>query len=213
MVNFYNVDCMEHMANTPNKYYDLAIVDPPYGIHDKLTRVGKLSKGSKFSKMYSLKNWDKERPQAIYFNEVLRVSKNALICGGNYFADLLPPSSGWIVWDKLCDGMSSVNPELIYSTFNKSVKIFKRGHWLDKGFMNKEPRIHPTQKPAALYKWLLTHYAKEGDKIFDSHGGSMSSAIACNDLHFDLDICELDKDYFDAGVKRFNNHILQTTLF
>ncbi len=211
-VKFYNVDCMEHMASVPDKYYDLAIVDPPYGIFEKgkasISGGGKTKNRPKFLDDGKMKNWDIAPPKE-YFLEVFRISKNQIICGGNNFE--LPPTRGFIIWDKGTTAPTYAQYDYFWTSFNCLPKIAKIR--LLKGFLKELPAIHPTQKPVALYKWLLTHYAKEGDKIFDSHGGSMSSAIACNDLHFDLDICELDKDYFDVGVKRFNNHIAQTTLF
>jgi site-specific DNA-methyltransferase (adenine-specific) len=216
-ITITNEDNMLLMARYPDKYFDLAIVDPPYGIHNKITNNGNLtqSKGNKFAINYDKKQWDKFRPINDYWEELLRVSKNQIVCGGNYFAEKLPVSRGWIVWDKQGEGMSSVNNELIYTSFDISIKTFSRCHGLDKGFMAKgiDKVFHPTQKPQKLYKWLLDNYAKEGDKILDTHLGSGSIAIACHDYGFDLTACELDKEYFDKAMERITNHTNQQKLF
>jgi site-specific DNA-methyltransferase (adenine-specific) len=206
-----NEDNMELMARYPDKYFDLAIVDPPYGIDSKISTTSGLNKGNKFAQLYNEKRWDKFRPENKYFNELLRVSKNQIICGGNYFAEKLPVSRGWIVWDKQGEGVTSVNNELIWTSFDVSIKTFSRCHGLDKGFMAKGTNkvFHPTQKPVALYKWLLDKYAKPNDKILDTHLGSGSIAIACHDYGFELTACELDKEYYEASYKRFKNHISQ----
>ena len=216
-ITITNEDNMLLMARYPDNYFDLAIVDPPYGIHNKITNNGNLtqSKGNKFAINYDKKQWDKFRPINDYWEELLRVSKNQIVCGGNYFAEKLPVSRGWIIWDKQGEGMSSVNNELIYTSFDISIKTFSRCHGLDKGFMAKgiDKVFHPTQKPQKLYKWLLDNYAKEGDKILDTHLGSGSIAIACHDYGFDLTACELDKEYFDKAIERINNHVAQQKLF
>ena len=208
---------MDLMARYPDNYFDLAIVDPPYGIHNKITNNGNLtqSKGNKFAINYDKKQWDKFRPINDYWQELLRVSKNQIVCGGNYFAEKLPVSRGWIVWDKQGEGMSSVNNELIYTSFDISIKTFSRCHGLDKGFMAKgiDKVFHPTQKPQKLYKWLLDNYAKEGDKILDTHLGSGSIAIAAHDYKYELTACELDKEYYDKAIQRITNHTNQQKLF
>lgn len=211
----YNCDCMELMKQYPDKYFDLAIVDPPYGIHDKLsTSDKKQNKGNKFALMYQEKEWDKQRPSKEYFVELQRVSKNQVICGGNYFADLLPASRGWAMWDKEGDNLTVVNNELMWTSFDKSIKMFRRCHGLDKGFLNKDGvNIHPTQKPVKLYEWIIVNYAKEGNKILDTHLGSGSHAIACNNLGFELTACELDKDYFEASIERIKREAQQERLF
>jgi site-specific DNA-methyltransferase (adenine-specific) len=201
-IELLNVDCMEYMATVPDKYFDLAIVDPPYGIGEDggraRTRGSKKTNGIK-------KGWDNERPKIEYFTELFRVSKEQIIWGGNYFADLLPASRCWLYWRKNMGG-DFADGELAWTSFDRVLKEFtKRSETFD--------RIHPTQKPIALYKWLLKKYAKEGDKILDTHGGSMSIAIACHDYKYALTLCELDKDYYEAGVKRFKNHIAQQKLF
>ena len=210
-----NCDCMEYMATLPDKAFDLAIVDPPYGIHEKLKAGANYqTKGNKFALMYEQKNWDKETPKKEYFNEIVRVSKNQIIWGGNYFTDKLPPSRGWVCWDKEGDAMTTVNNELAWTSFDKALKMFRRCHGLDKGFMNKEGgNIHPTQKPVKLYEWLLSNYAKPGQRILDTHLGSGSHAIAAINMGFDFVGCELDKDYYDASLKRIENAQRQTSLF
>jgi site-specific DNA-methyltransferase (adenine-specific) len=211
----HNIDCMAYMATLPDKTFDLAIVDPPYGFENKILRLEKkINKGNKFALLYKNKKWNNERPSKEYFIELQRVSKNQLICGGNYFADLLPVSRGWAMWDKEGDNLTVVNNELIWTSFDKSIKMFRRCHGLDKGFMNKEgANIHPTQKPVKLYEWLLTNYAEQGQRILDTHLGSGSIAIACNNLDFDLVGCELDEDYYKAACDRINQANAQTRMF
>jgi len=206
---------MALMARYPDNYFDLAIVDPPYGIDSKISTTSGLNKGNKFAQLYNEKRWDKFRPENQYWNELLRVSKNQIVCGGNYFAEKLPVSRGWIVWDKQGEGVTSVNNELLWTSFDISIKTFSRCHGLDKGFMAKgiNKVFHPTQKPVALYKWILDKYANQGDKILDTHLGSGSIAIACHDYGFDLTACELDKEYFDKAMERINNHVAQQKLF
>lgn len=212
---YYNEDCMTLMSRYKDKHFDLAIVDPPYGIHKKLfINSEKQNKGNKFALLYKEKQWDKERPLKEYFIELKRVSKNQIICGGNYFTDLLPVSSGWIIWDKEGDNLTVVNNELIWTSFNKSIKTFRRCHGLDKGFMNKEGKnIHPTQKPVKLYEWVLQNYSKESDTILDTHVGSASSLIACENMNRKYVGCELDKDYYEQSLKRLEDHCKQQKLF
>jgi len=214
-IELYNFDNMELMAKYPDNYFDLAIVDPPYGIDSKISTTSSLNKGNKFAQLYNEKRWDKFRPENEYWNELLRVSKNQIVCGGNYFAEKLPVSRGWIVWDKQGEGVTSVNNELMWTSFDVSIKTFSRCHGLDKGFMAKgtDKVFHPTQKPVKLYKWLLDNYAKPNDKILDTHLGSMSIAIACHDYGFELVGCELDKEYYDKGIQRVKNHVSQQKLF
>ena len=200
-----NEDNMELMARYPDKYFELAIVDPPYGLGDKLTQ------GGTWSKKWQTKgaDWDK-LPNKKYFQELMRVSENWIIFGGNYFIEYLPNCRCFIAWHKpYMDGMQSMsNVELALTSFNENAKKVS----INKDLGN-EKRIHVTQKPVALYKWLLDKYAKEGDKILDTHLGSMSIAIACHDYGFELTGCELDKDYYEQGVKRVKNHIAQQKLF
>lgn len=214
MINLHNIDCMEFMRTIPDKHYYLAIVDPPYGIGASKGTWGSNNLG--VVKNYGAKNWDNSSPDIEYFKELIRVSRNVIIWGANHFIENIPNanSSCWIVWDKLASA-DFADCELAYTSFNSAVRkfTFRWNGMLQKDMKNKEHRIHPTQKPVALYKWLLDKYAKQGDKILDTHGGSMSIAIACHDYGFDLDLCELDKDYFEAGKKRLENHMLQTKLF
>lgn len=218
MITITNEDNMQLMARYPDKYFDLAIVDPPYGIGEdggksesrcKKTKV----KPNKFTK----KNWDNYAPNKQYFNELIRVSKNQIIWGANHFIENIPNSSTpcFIVWDKDNGSNDFADAELAYTSFKSAVRLFKyKWHGMLQGDMkNKEIRIHPTQKPVALYRWLLEKYAKPGDKILDTHLGSGSIAIACHDYGFDLTACELDKDYFDAAIKRLKQNQSQTKLF
>ena len=207
-------DCMEGMRNTANGYYDLAVVDPPYGIHDKLCRKDSPKNKSKFNTLYYNKQWDKKRPDNTYWDEVLRVSKHQIVFGANYFSNYLPISRGWIFWDKMGDGMSTVNNELIYTSFDISIKTFQRCHGMDKGFMNKEgANIHPTQKPIALYDWIFQKYATKGMKILDTHGGSMSSVISAMKNEMEITCYEIDADYYNAGKKRIETYLSQGDLF
>lgn len=211
----FNMDCIEGMKQFPDNYFELAIVDPPYGINESgqtNKSRGKIAK----SKDYGNKNWDIESPNKIYFNELIRVSKNQIIWGANHFISKIPfDSSCWIVWNKDNGDTDFADCELAWSSFKSAVRKFdfKWQGMLQGDMKNKENRIHPTQKPVKLYKWLLQNYAKEGDKILDTHLGSGSSRIAAYDLGFDFTGFELDKDYFEASEKRFQQHISQLTLF
>lgn len=191
---------MEYMATLPDKAFDLAICDPPYGININHS-IGR-RKGDKHSG-HKPAVWDSEAPSAEYFKELFRISKNQIIWGANHFISRMPfDSSCWLMWDKgFSEELSFAQFELAWTSFESTCKKFEtptniHGH----------KKIHPTQKPVALYKWLLKNYAKEGDRILDTHGGSMSIAIAAHDYKFDIVCCELDKDYYDAAVKRFNQH-------
>lgn len=217
MINIHNIDCMELMKNTPDKYYDLAIVDPPYGINADVknsTNKKQSKKSASNSKKYGEQKWDTDVPTKEYFIELFRVSKEQIIWGVNYYPfDFL--AGGRIYWDKCVTMPTYSDGELAYcSLLNsiKSVKIAWHG-MIQHDMKNKEARIHPTQKPIALYKWILSKYAKKGDKILDTHFGSGSHGIACYDLLFDLDACELDADYFNASVERIKTHAKQQNLF
>jgi len=204
-MNITNEDNMELMARYPDKYFDLAIVDPPYG----LQRLKKINKGDKIHKQTDLgKNYNNSKPNDIYFNELFRVSKNQIIWGANNF--VLPPSEYFCIWDKKQGYPNFARCEYAYVSMGlkKPAKIFEHGIHQYLG----QDKIHPTQKPVALYKWILTKYAKQGDKILDTHLGSGSIAIACHDLEYDLTACELDKEYYDAAMKRINNHKKQLKL-
>jgi site-specific DNA-methyltransferase (adenine-specific) len=224
MITATNEDNMILMARYPDDYFDLAIVDPPYGIDvANDSRSGKSFKtnfGGK-SKMvkarsYKKSDWDKTPPEVDYFNELIRVSKNQIIWGANHFCNLFAANStAWIIWDKDNGESNLADAEIAYSSFEKSVRIFSfKWHGMLQGNMkNKQNRIHPTEKPIKLYEWLLMNYAKEGDKILDTHLGSGSIAIACHNLGFDLTACELDKDYYDAAMKRLKQHQQQLKIF
>ena len=205
---------MELMKRYPDNYFELAIVDPPYfEDYAKENYTGNsISTTGVKRQTSSIKHW--EIPSEQYFKELLRVSKNQIIWGCNYYAKHIP-SVGRIVWDKQNESSTFSKCELASHSFGVMVDKFSYmwNGMLQRDMKNKETRIHPTQKPVALYKWLLTNYAKQGDKILDTHGGSMSIAIACHDLGFDLVLSELDKDYFEAGKRRLENHQSQVSIF
>lgn len=203
-ITITNEDNMELMARYPDNYFDLAIVDPPYGLGDSV-----VNSGGRF-KRYENKNgnWDKEIPKENYFKELFRVSKEQIIWGGNYFP--LPPNKCFIVWDKKQpEGISFAMAEYAWVSFNKVAQIYSERT------QGQKERFHPTQKPRQLYNWLLDNYAKEGDKILDTHGGSMSIALAVHDkneidgMNLSLTMCELDEDYYNAGIRRVKEYISQ----
>ena len=205
MVNFFNIDCVEFMKSKPDKFWDLAIVDPPYGINVAKTHAG----GKGWTKREG-KDWDKEIPPPEYWEQLFRVSKNQVVWGGNYMTEFLPPSMGWIFWDKGQRDFSLADGELAWTSFNKALRVYEYSR---AKLNNNRGGLHPTEKPIELYRWILNRYAKPNDKILDTHGGSMSSAIACDMEGYDLSICEIDNDYFNAGVKRFENYKRQGRLF
>lgn len=225
-----NIDCMEGMRGYPDKYFDLALLDPQYGIGES-KRVQ--SRGIKVKqkngtylyissgKKHAVKDWDLKRPDPAYFDEVRRVSKNQIIWGGNHFADLLPARSGWIIWDKLNEHSDQSDCELAWTSFKCGARKYT---FLWNGFLqgrtdngkiaqgNKklnEKRIHPTQKPVSLYKWCLKNYTDSRSRILDTHLGSGSSRIAAYDMGYDFTGYEIDADYFAAQEKRFKQHIAQ----
>jgi site-specific DNA-methyltransferase (adenine-specific) len=204
-IRLFNCDNMEFMKEIPDNYYDLACIDIPYGLGDKLTQGGTWANKYKKGDV----SWD-VLPKKVFFNELFRISKNWIIFGGNYAIEFLPNCRNFIAWHKpYMDGMHSMsNVELALTSFDRNAKKVSINK--DKG---GDERIHITQKPVALYKWILDKYAKKGDKIFDSHLGSMSIAIACHDYGFELDGTELDPEYFEKGLKRVKNHISQLRLF
>lgn len=204
-INLHLGDCLEAMKEMPDNAYDLAIVDPPYGIGMDGGNVG-----YKGFNNFTKKNWDKDIPSKEYFNELIRVSKNQIVWGGNYFG--LPPTRCFLIWDK-GEGFYNrtyAEAELAWTSFDKNVKIFKRDP-LAKG--DYKGKIHPTQKPVTLYEWLLDNYAKEGDKILDTHLGSGSIALACHNRKFDLDAWEIDEEYYNNAVERLDTHKSQLTIF
>lgn len=198
-------DCMEAMKKFSDKFFDLAICDPPYGIgvnHSMGRRKGDKPSGHKPAV------WDSESPKMDYFGELFRVSKNQIIWGANHFISKMPLDSPcWLMWDKgFSEELSFAQFELAWTSFESTCKKFN-SHTNGEG-----KKIHPTQKPIPLYKWLLHNYAKAGDKILDTHLGSGSSRIAAHDMGFEFWGYEIDKDYFEAQEKRFKNHIAQLTL-
>jgi site-specific DNA-methyltransferase (adenine-specific) len=207
-IKIYNGDCMELMKDMKENEFDLAIVDPPYGINMD-NNAGKSTK-------YKKSNWDNKPPNFRYFEELLRLSNNQIIWGANHFIETLNKNSScWLVWDKrenIIPKRTYADAELAWASFNSPVRVFR--HYWD-GFLQKqkETRIHVTQKPVALYKWLLQNYAKEGNTILDTHLGSGSIAIACWDLGFDLTAFEIDKEYFDKACERIDWHTRQKQLF
>jgi len=215
-ININHGDCMKAMARMQDNQYDLAVVDPPYGIGSISTGLNTVSKV--YKKGFK---WNDFIPTENYFNELYRISKNQIIWGCNYYGTNIK-HVGRIVHDKGRDHVSRdwackfSDCDLASQSFNNRIEKFKY-QWagnLQNGKINwgntgLDRRIHPTQKPIALYQWLLATYAKEGDKILDTHGGSMSIALACWDLKFDLDLWELDEDYYKAGKERFENYTMQ----
>ena len=234
-IRLYNQDCMEAMKDMADNQFDLAITDPPYSIGaDKPSEKPAFCKQKNGnylkvnSPIYKHKNWDSEIPDKEYFNELKRVSKNQIIFGVNYYNYDL--SGGRIVWDKLNGESDQFGCEIAYQSFDKRTDIVRYmwqgmfqgvycGFNLDKSLVQQgnkaknEKRIHPTQKPIKLYGWILENYAKEGEKILDTHLGSGSIAIACHNLKFDLTGYEIDKEYYDSAVKRYEQHIKQLQLF
>lgn len=203
-ITITNEDNMLLMARYPDNYFDLAIVDPPYGLGNKLVDGGGTRKAKFDNNRESIK-WD-DLPTNEYFNELFRVSKNQIIWGSNYFN--LPATRCNIIWDKMQEFTGS-DFELAWTSFDKASKAFR----MSRVEAYSQGKIHPTQKPVKLYEWLLMNYAKESDKILDTHLGSGSIAIACHDYGFELTACELDKEYYDKAIQRIKNHVSQTKLF
>jgi len=199
-----NADCMDVMKLLDDKEFCLACVDPPYGINEGKTK--RPSRGNTKTKQHTAKDWDKEPATNEYFEHLFRVSKQQIIWGANHFIERINKNSScWVVWNKKTVG-NTADCELAWTSFKTSVRRFDfmwEGFWQE-NMKNKEVRIHPTQKPVALYEWLLTNYAKKGQRVFDSHLGSGSSAIAAHYFGVDFVGCELDKDYFDAAKARFD---------
>ena len=198
MIEIFNRDCMEAMKEMPDKAYELAIVDPPYGIG-----VNQMKMGGRQTVKPDKRNWDAAVPGKEYFVELMRVSVNQIIWGGNYFD--LPPSKHFLIWDKgeTMYGRDFAECELAWSSMDKTARMFKKNP-------NQPDRFHPTQKPVKLYEWLLKNYAKPGDKILDTHLGSGSIAIACWNMGYSLTGYEIDKDYYDAAIRRLDEHKKQT---
>ena len=212
------IDNMEFMKGIPDKYYELAIVDPIYGDVTGGSYMSNPHTSDKLAKAidYHLSIWSQEKTPIEYFKELFRVSKNQIIWGGNYFQTSINKNSqGWVVWDKQNGDNNFADCELAWTSFDRATRqfTFRWAGMLQGDMKNKETRIHPTQKPVALYKWLLKNYAKPNDKIFDSHVGSGSIRIACHDMGFDFEGCEIDKDYWEAQEKRYQEHAQQNDLF
>jgi site-specific DNA-methyltransferase (adenine-specific) len=208
MINLYNQDCMEAMAGFADNQFDLAIVDPPYGINFAKTHTGNgwIVRDNK--------EWDKEIPNAKYYKELFRVSKNQIIWGANYMVQNIPPSMGWIFWDKGQRNFSLADGELAFTSFNRALRVFDMPRGAHKAQDDKTGgKIHPTQKPVKLYEWLLMKYAEEGNKILDTHLGSGSIAIACHNLGYNLTGYEIDTEYYEAATKRLKQHQSQIRMF
>ena len=234
---YYNMDCMEGMGQFPDDYFDLAIVDPPYGINapnmsmgsnksrngkgqypgtstaEKL-RKGRLNQGAGKLKNRALNtmncDWDFERPTKEYLDELFRVSTNWIIWGGNYFSDMLPPSRGIIVWDKMQPWENFSQAEIAYTSFDRPASIVRISNT---GGINSEKKIHPTQKPIILYEWVLNRLAKNGDIILDTHVGSASSLIACRRTNHKFVGFEVDKQYYESSKQRLDAEMAQMNLF
>ena len=212
MIDLHHVDCMEYLATCEDNAFELAIVDPPYGIGESGATNHTRSKLAKAKKYKPFAGGDKTAPNEQYFRELERVSKNQILWGANHYR--ARESSCWIVWDKQNSG-DFADAELAYTSFKSAVRVF-RFMWngmLQGDMKNKEKRSHPTQKPVKLYEWLLMNYAKEGDRILDTHLGSGSIAIACHNLGYDLVGCELDEDYYKAACDRLDKHKKQLRIF
>jgi len=213
-INFFNVDCIEFMKSKPDKCYDLAIIDPPYRDSNQPTKQMRDKKAGKMDK-FGLK------PTAEYWNELFRISDNQIVWGANNFIEHLKNTNCFVFWDKVQVMENYSDGELAWTSFNKPAKLVQyvwSGNRYGtigniKGVGEPTCRFHPTQKPEFIYRWLLSNFGKKGDKILDTHGGSMSIAIACEIEGFDLDICEIDSEYFKNGVDAFNMHKRQQRLF
>src|SRR5690554_4546070 len=206
-IKLYNADNMEVMKTFKDKQFDLAIIDPPYGI-DWMQQIQNPNTKANW-KQYENKEWDKKTPTDEYWEQLFRVSKNQIVWGGNYMTDKLYPSPCWLIWDKMQEFSGAVF-EMAWTSFKSPAKAFRMSRVEAYANQNK---IHPTQKPIKLYKWLLQNYAKEGDTILDTHFGSLSIGIACHDMRFELTAIELDKDYYEQAKQRLINHQRQLTLF
>ena len=217
IATLYLADCRQVLPSLPK--VDAVLTDPPYGIGEsskkiesRQRKIGGNSKSMADQRDYGDFEWDKKPPTDALIQEIKAKAEFQALFGGNYFG--LPATSCWLVWDKLNGDNDFADCELAYTSFKTAVRKF-RYKWhgmLQENMKDKEIRIHPTQKPVALYKWLLKNYAKEGYRILDTHGGSMSIAIACHYMGYQLDLCELDKEYFDAGIERVENQTRQITL-
>jgi site-specific DNA-methyltransferase (adenine-specific) len=222
MFDITNEDNMQLMARYKDNHFDLAIVDPPYGIGESSNNNQSRSKLGK-SKNYGIKNWDDKAPNNKYFTELKRVSKNQIIWGANHFIEYVPDanSSSWVVWDKQNGNNDFADCEMAYTSFKTAVRkyVFRWAGMLQGDMKNKEVRIHPTQKPVKLYEWILKNYAEPNQKILDTHLGSGSIAIAIDNvnkvekMNLTLTACELDADYYKSAMKRIEEQTKQLTIF
>jgi len=203
----YLMDCIEGMKQFPDKIFDLAVVDPPYGI-DWMKQIQNPNTKANW-KVYENKEWDKSIPPPEYWNELFRVSKNQIVWGGNYMTEYLKPKPCWIIWDKMQEFSGAVF-EMAWTSFDSPAKAFRMSRVEAYANQNK---VHPTQKPTRLYEWIFDKYASEGDLILDTHLGSQSSRIAANKAGLDFVGFEIDREYFDNGNKRFKNFVSQGVLF
>ena len=202
------MDCMDYLKTCRDNQFDLAIVDPPYGIG-----INKMTLGNGKKKLYrGMEDWDTTIPTSEYYSELFRISKNQIIWGGNYMTEYLKPTSAWLFWDKGTGNNDFADGELAWTSFGGALRKISKS-WVGANAKDGLERIHPTQKPIYLYRWILDRFAKEGDTILDTHLGSGSIAIACHDMGFDLTGIEIDKDYFEASKKRLETHVKQLNLF
>jgi len=210
-ISIYNEDSLQALRAMRDKQFDLAIVDPPYGIG---AGGNNFKNGTSKNKTIGYKDndWDLHIPHAAYWDELFRVSKNQIVWGGNYMTAFLPPKSCWLFWDKGTGDNSYADGELAWTSFDGAMRKITKT-WVGANAKDETERIHPTQKPIYLYKWILDRFAKEGFKVLDTHLGGGSIAIACWDMGFDLTAYEIDKEYFDAACKRLENHKKQLTLW
>lgn len=214
---YYNADCMEIMKELPDKSIDIAIVDPVYG---GVTQGGYMKNAESAKRkakaiQYNTAVWDQPKTDREYFEELFRVSKNQVIWGGNYFANMLPPSQGWIVWDKQrSEGIKFADCELAWTSFNRATRIvrYRWDGFLQGDMKHKEKRIHPCQKPVNIYIYILRNYAKEGDTVLDTHVGSGSSLIACEQTGHKYIGIELDESYYAESKKRLDTFKAQVTI-
>lgn len=206
----YNEDCMEAMKLIPDKFFQLAITDPPYGIGIDGQKLN-INKNPKHSrKEHAKKNWDKQIPGAEYFRELERISVNQIIWGGNYFVEHLQQGhKGWIVWDKGQRGLTMSDCELAYTSFDKPTRVVT----INRAELQRDGTFHPTQKPVKLYEWVLQNYAQPGDRIIDTHAGSGSSLVACHRMRFDFLGFEIEKDYFLKADERIKEEQAQISIF
>jgi len=216
-INLIHGDGLQALKGYADNHFDVAIVDPPYGIEmAKTTNIPNPKKGFRGNKIHDKKDWDNEIPPNEYFNEVQRVSKNQIIWGGNYFTEHLKPTKAWIFWSKKetkTQGSNFSDGEMAWTSFKKVTRLYEYG-WIGIDYCNKnENKIHPTQKPVQLYKWLLENYTNENDLILDTHLGSGSIAIACHYMKRNLIGYEIDKEYYDAACKRFKEQTSQQSLW